>query len=287
MTFVNDRLALGLLIAAALIAVGSLARHAVAKRTRRGGRMSDALNASVAEQLAAWLATVAGAPLPARGRGGRAAARRRRRRTVRGGAPRGLHRRHAGRRRPRRPVHGHRPRRRLRCVRRGARERHRGPRRRFRRHLRGRARACRRGCGARCAGGVRARRPVGPARGGGHRRGSRADVPPEPRGADGRAQGGLSSHGGLRRAGSGWRCRRHPWLAAGGAGVGAGDRRQHGVGHHRVPGRRHVDQAHACRLGGAIRPARGVDGPRGIQGPANRARRHARLLQGVRAVDRP
>ncbi len=71
-----------------------------------------------------------------------------------------------------------------------------------------------------------------------------------------------------------------------GAGVGARDRRQHGLGHHRVPGRRHVDQADARRLGRAVRPARGADGPRGIQGPANRARRHARLLQGVRAVDR-
>ena len=68
-----------------------------------------------------------------------------------------------------------------------------------------------RGRGAGGARGVRARGPVGPARGGWHRRGRRADVPPEPGGADGRAQGGLSPHRGLRRAGRGWRRRRRAW----------------------------------------------------------------------------
>ena len=58
--------------------------------------------------------------------------------------------------------------------------------------------------------GLRARGPVGRACSGWHRHRRGADVPAEPGGADGRAQGRVSPHGGFRGAGRGWRRgRRH------------------------------------------------------------------------------
>ena len=63
-------------------------------------------------------------------------------------------------------------------------------------------------------------------------------------------------------------------------------RRLHGVRHHRISRRRLLDQAHACRLGGAVGPARGVDGPRRLPRAARGARGRARLLQGLRAARR-
>ena len=62
-------------------------------------------------------------------------------------------------------------------------------------------------------------------------------------------------------------------------------RRQHGERHHRVSRRRRLDQAHACRLGGAIRPARRPDGARGLFRPAHRVRGHARAVPRLRAHD--
>ena len=73
------------------------------------------------------------------------------------------------------------------------RQRHRGAWRGFRRHLRGRAGACRRGDRA---GGARRRRAAIARRQGGarrHRGRRRDDVPAQPRGAEDGAQGGLSS----------------------------------------------------------------------------------------------
>ena len=52
-------------------------------------------------------------------------------------------------------------------------------------------------------------------------------------------------------------------------------RRLHGERHHRVSGRRHLDQAHARRLGGAVRDARGAAGARAAsagRAPCSRAR---------------
>ena len=113
-----------------------------------------------------------------------------------------------------------------------------------------------------------------------------AAVPAQPGGADGDAQGRLSSDGGVRRARRGRRGRRRAAAAAGGDRVRARHRRQHGVGHHRVSRRRHVDQAHARRLGGAVGRARGADGARRVPRAAHGARRRARRLSRVRAVGR-
>ena len=63
-------------------------------------------------------------------------------------------------------------------------------------------------------------------------------------------------------------------------------RRQHGERHHRVSRRGRLDQAHACRLGGAVRPARRPDGARGLFRAAHRVRRHARAVPRLRAQDR-
>ena len=72
-------------------------------------------------------------------------------------------------------------------------------------------------------------------------------------------------------------------VAAGRDCVGAGHRREHGVRHHRVPRRGHVDQAHARRMGGAVRHPRGADGARRIPGAAHRVRRRTRVLSRVRS----
>ena len=52
--------------------------------------------------------------------------------------------------------------------------------------------------------------------------------------------------------------------------------------HHRISRRRRLDQAAACRLGGAIGPAGGAARPRRLCRPAHRVRRRARFLPRLR-----
>ena len=109
-----------------------------------------------------------------------------------------------------------------------------------------------------------------------HRGRRRADVPAEPRRAAGDPQGRLPSDGRARRAGGGRRgvgarsalddetiCRR------------ARHRRQPGLGHHRISRRRQLDQAAACRRGGAGRAARRAAGRGRLRRPAARCSRAA------------
>ena len=73
--------------------------------------------------------------------------------------------------------------------------------------------------------------------------------------------------------------------AARGNRLGARHRREHGLRNHRIPGRRHMDQAHACGLGRAVGCARRADGARRFPGAAHGFRGSPRRLPGVRAVD--
>ena len=59
--------------------------------------------------------------------------------------------------------------------------------------------------------------------------------------------------------------------------------RQHGLRHHRISRRRRLDQAAASGLGGAIGHPRGAAGARRIFRPAHRVRRRARLVSWLRA----
>ena len=99
----------------------------------------------------------------------------------------------------------------------------------------------------------------------------RDHLPAQRRGAQGRAQGRLSSDRCLRRHGGRRRGRRRARL----------DRKQlvdalgivgSMAGHHRVSRRGHLDQAHARGLGRAIRPARRAARARRLHRPAHRAR---------------
>ena len=92
--------------------------------------------------------------------------------------------------------------------RRSAGQRHRDPRRRFRRHVRRRPDPCRRGHRAGGAGGLRAAQLGWPRRASRHRRRRRDHVPAQHRGADAHPQSGLSSDRGVRRHGCRGRCRR-------------------------------------------------------------------------------
>ena len=94
------------------------------------------------------------------------------------------------------------------------------------------------------------------------------DVPHEPRGAAGDAQGGLPSDRDLRRAGGrsrGW-CGRSA-LDAGATGARSGNFRKSCLGHHRVSRRWQLDKASACRRGGAGRLARRASGRGRIHRP--------------------
>ncbi len=153
-------------------------------------------------------------------------------------------------------VYGDRPHAHVDCGRRLHRQRHRNPRRGFRRHFRGRPGACRRGHRPRRASGLRAaptRRP----RGARWHRGWRRDhVPTLHRGADAYPQGWISSDRRVRRHGGCGRRRRGAQAQCATARRCARHRGLAGFGHHRIFGRRHVDQAPACRLGGAVRNER-------------------------------
>ena len=84
-------------------------------------------------------------------------------------------------------------------------------------------------------------------------------LPAERRGAEGRAQGRLSSDRGVRRHGGGGRRRRRARARSPRqTGRRARHRRLDGGRHHRVSRRRRLDQAAASGLGGAIGPARGA-----------------------------
>ena len=217
----------------------------------------------------------------------------RRRRPLRHRAQRGLHQGGARRPRRRRPLHGDRPCPHAERGRRRLRQRHRGAWRRFRRHLRGRSGACRRGGGAGGAGGLRAA-PAGWRRGAARHRGRhRGDVPAVHGGAEGGAQGGLSPDRDLRRDGRGRRRVRRARLERQTDCRRARHRRQFRLWHHRISRGGRLDQAAASRLGGAIRHPRGALGARRVPRTAHRVRRrawtvprlrahHARRLRGAR-----
>ena len=96
------------------------------------------------------------------------------------------------------------------------------------------------------------------------RRRHRADVPARARGADRDPPRGLPSDRGDRRARRCRRGRRLPPAVAAAADRCARHRRQHGVRHHRISRRGHLDQADARRLGGPGGPARGPARARGL-----------------------
>ena len=108
--------------------------------------------------------------------------------------------------------------------------------------------------------------------------GDRGAVPPQPGGAQGRAQGRLSSDRDLRRDGRGGRRRRSARPQRQADRGCARHRRQHGRRHHRISRRRRLDQAAACRLGRAIRYARRAAGAAGFCRPAHGVRRRARAV---------
>ena len=110
----------------------------------------------------------------------------------------------------------------------------------------------------------------------------RADVPARPGGADRDPPRGLPSDRGVRRARRRRRGRRCAPPVAPAADRCARHRRQHGVRHHRVSRRGHLDQAHARRLGRPGGPARGAARARGLPRPAHGARGRARLLPRLR-----
>ena len=96
-----------------------------------------------------------------------------------------------------------------------------------------------------------------------HRGRLRSHVPPVSRGAQARAPGGLPSDGGVRRDRRRGGCRCGACACDAAQLVDAmGIAGQHGVGHHRIPGRRRVDQAHASGLGGAGGLSRRAPGAR-------------------------
>ena len=95
-----------------------------------------------------------------------------------------------------------------------------------------------------------------------HRHRQRGDVPAVDRGAQSRAQGGLPSDRDIRRDGRRRRRRRRARSHRQADRRCARHRRQHGGRHHRISGRRRLDQAHACRLGGAVRLPRRAAGAR-------------------------
>ena len=205
-----------------------------------------------------------------------------RRRPLRGRAQQRLRASGAARDRRTRRVHADRPRRRLQRRHRGAVQRHRRARRGLRRHVRRRPGARRRGHRSGAARHRRAARPRGPRRRARHRRRLRSHVPPVPRRAQARAQGRISSHGGVRRARRGGRRALGAALDDSAVGQRARHRRQHGVGHHRIPCRRRLDQAHAPGMGGAGGLSRGAHGAGGLHRPAHAVRRRARLLSRLR-----
>ena len=97
----------------------------------------------------------------------------------------------------------------------------------------------------------------------------------EPGGAEARAQGRLSSDRGVRRDGRGGRRRGGARLDRRADRRCARHRRLDGRRHHRISRRGRLDQAHACRLGGAVGPARGAAGARtasSARAPCSRAR---------------
>src|ERR1035437_9495653 len=146
-------------------------------------------------------------------------------------------------------------------------QRHCGAWRGFRRYLRRRSGACRRGDRAGGPGSLRAvqsRWPHGADR---HSRRHRSALPVEPRGAEGRPQGRFSSDRDLRRHGRRrWRRRRARAQCQADCGR-ARHRRQHGRRHHRISRRGRMDQAAACGLGGiraALLARQGFVGPRTV-----------------------
>ena len=139
-TFIQDPISAGLLALALLFIIGSLVRHCAriaacrrAHDVQKLGRMASTARAQRRRHCSAG-ARRDGAPAVLDVAGLCVAARHER-----------LRRGDAGGGRSRRRVHGARPRRRLRCVRRGARQRHGGARRGLRRHVRRRPGAFGRG----------------------------------------------------------------------------------------------------------------------------------------------
>ena len=124
--------------------------------------------------------------------------------------------------------------------------------------------------------------PDGRSRSRRHRGRRRGDVPAEPGRADAHSQGGLPPDRDLRRDGRGRGRRRRAQTHAEADRRCARRRRFDGGRHHRVSGRRHLDQAHARRLGGAVRDARGAAGARGLPRSAHRVRGHARPVPRLR-----
>ena len=98
------------------------------------------------------------------------------------------------------------------------------------------------------------------------------------RGADPHSQSGLSSDRCVRCHGRRRRCRRGAKTYAASIGRCARHRGLNGERHHRISGRGRLDQAAACRLGGAIGHSRGAARPRRLPRPAHGVRRRARLL---------
>ena len=115
-----------------------------------------------------------------------------------------------------------------------------------------------------------------------HRGRRRDHVPAFAGGADEGAQGRLPSDRDLRRHGRGGRRRRGAGPEQEADRRRARRRRLDGVGHHRISRRGRLDQAHACRLVGAVRHARGAAGARRLLRPAHGVRGRARPVPRLR-----
>ena len=103
--------------------------------------------------------------------------------------------------------------------------------------------------------------------------------------ADAHPQGRISSDRRVRRGRRRGRRRRRAETERAATGRCARHRRLDGVGHHRISRRRRLDQAAACRLGGAIGPARRASRPCRVLGSAHGVRRRARFLPRLRQHD--
>ena len=135
--------------------------------------------------------------------------------------------------------------------------------------------SCRRGDRAGGAGGLRAAQSRWPHGADGHCGRHRSAVSVESRGAEGGPQGRLSSDRDLRRDGGGGRRRRGTRTQRQADRRCARHCRQHGRRHHRISRRRRLDQAHACRLGGAVGASGRAAGEGGLCRPAHGVRRRA------------
>ena len=184
--------------------------------------------------------------------------------------------------RRRRTVHCDRPRAHAVGRRRGFGQRHGDPRRGFRRHVRRRPGPCRRGDRAGGAGGLRAAQSRWPCRAARHRCRRRDHVPAFYGGADAHPQGRFPSDRGVRRHGGRGRRRRRAETQSAPDGRCARHRRLDGERHHRISRRGRLDQAAACRLGGAIGNSCGAARPRRLCRSAHGVRRRARLLSRLR-----